>query len=96
MIIWIVGGSSTKHNHHQHGKFTVSWRVHILVMVVAKGENLYGSVQIENIRGNQDLYVQTDVFLIVGVFGNLRKMSANYYGSDPVHYYTLPNFAGGQ
>ena len=40
-----------------------------------------------------DLYLQTDVFLLTDVFENVRTMCIDYYGLDPAHYYTLPNFA---
>ena len=43
--------------------------------------------------GYQDLYLKTDVFLLTGVLKKIRDMCLNYYGLDPVCYYTLPIFA---
>ena len=40
-----------------------------------------------------DLYLRTDVLLLTGVFENFRDLCMEYYGLDPAHYYTLPNFA---
>ena len=40
-----------------------------------------------------DLYLRTDVLLLSDVFENFRDLCMEYYGLDPAHYYTLPNFA---
>ena len=40
-----------------------------------------------------DLYLRTDVSLLTDVFENFRDLCMEYYGLDPAHYYTLPNFA---
>ena len=40
-----------------------------------------------------DLYLQIDVLLLADVFENFRTMCVEYYGLDPAHYYTLPNYA---
>ena len=40
-----------------------------------------------------DLYLRTDVLLLTDVFENFRDLCMEYYGLDPAHYYTLPNFA---
>ena len=33
------------------------------------------------------------MYLLADVFENFRTMCMDYYGLDPAHYYTLPNFA---
>eukprot|EP00972_Heterocapsa_arctica_P074090 10937493-Heterocapsa_arctica.AAC.1 len=40
-----------------------------------------------------DLYLLTDVSLLADVFENVRNMCLEYYGLDPAHYLTLPNYA---
>ena len=42
-------------------------------------------------KGSADL--RTDVLLLTDVFENFKDLCMEYYGLDPAHYYTLPNFA---
>jgi len=37
--------------------------------------------------------LRTDVLLLTDVFENFRDLCLEYYGLDPAHYFTLPNFA---
>ena len=37
--------------------------------------------------------MKTDVLLLTDVFENFRDLCLKYYGLDPAHYFTLPNFA---
>ena len=39
-----------------------------------------------------DLYLSTDVLLLIDMFDNFRNSCMNYYGLDPAYYRTLPNF----
>ena len=48
---------------------------------------------IRNLGQYQDLYLRTDVLLLTDVFENFRDLCLEYYGLDPAHYFTLPNFA---
>ncbi len=48
---------------------------------------------IKNMGEYHDLYPKTDVLLLADVFENFRDMCIEYYGLDPAHYYTLPNYA---
>ena len=42
---------------------------------------------------NITIYLKTDVLLLADVYENVRDMCLEYYGLDPAHYYTLPNYA---
>ena len=48
---------------------------------------------IKNLGEYHDLYLMTDVYLLTGVFENVRDMCLNYYGLDPAYYITLPNYS---
>ena len=37
--------------------------------------------------------MKTDVLLLADVFENFRTICLDYYGLDPAHYFTTPNFA---
>ena len=63
-------------------------------MMIMNGLTVYGiSLKIKNLGEYHDLYLQTDVLQLADVFENFRTMCLNYYGLDPCHYYTLPNYA---
>ena len=40
-----------------------------------------------------DLYLKTDVLILVDVFENFRKTNKQYYNLDPVHYFSCPGSA---
>ena len=48
---------------------------------------------IRNLGQYHDLYLRTDVLLLTDVFEKFRDLCLEYYGLDPAHYFTLPNFA---
>ena len=58
-----------------------------------KAGNVWKHFKLLNLGEYHDLYLKTDVLLLTDVFENFRTMCLDYYGLDPAHYYTLPNFA---
>lgn len=58
-----------------------------------KAHRVWDHLKISNMGEYHDIYLQTNMFLLTDVFENFRTMYIDYYGLDPAHYYTLPNFA---
>ena len=58
-----------------------------------RAKNIWKHFNIKNLGEYHDLYLMTDVYLLTDVFENFRDMCINYYGLDPAHYITLPNFS---
>ena len=54
---------------------------------------IWNNSNIKNLGEYHDLYLMTDVYLLSDVFENFRDMCLNYYGLDPAHYITLPNYS---
>src|SRR2546425_3849684 len=50
-------------------------------------------LKLNTLRDYHDLYLKTDVLLLVDVFENFRKMSLEYYELDPAHYYSAPGLS---
>ena len=40
-----------------------------------------------------DLYLRTDVVLLMNVFETFRRVCLEKYGLDPSHFYTAPGLA---
>ena len=59
----------------------------------ARAKLVWNHFNIKDLGEYHDLYLQTDVLLLADVFENFKAMCVDYYGLDPAHYYTLPNFA---
>ena len=47
---------------------------------------------VQNIGDYHDLYLRTDVVLLVNVFEAFRDTCLKHYSLDPVHFYTVPGF----
>ena len=58
-----------------------------------RAKNIWEHFGIRNLGEYHDLYLQTDVLLLTDVFENFRDLCLEYYGLDPAHYITLPNFS---
>lgn len=48
---------------------------------------------INNMMEYTNLYLKTDILLLVDVFESFRISSINLYGLDPAHYYTTPGLS---
>ncbi|CAB0032319.1 unnamed protein product [Trichogramma brassicae] len=55
--------------------------------------SVWGSFKISNLGEYSDLYLKTDVLLLVEIFENFRKTCHEAYELDPAHYYTLPGYS---
>lgn len=56
-------------------------------------QNVWGAFNIKNLGEYHDLYLEGDVRLLTDIMENFRETAMTYYGLDPCHYLSLPNFA---
>ena len=55
--------------------------------------SIWQEFRIRNIGEYHDLYLRTDVVLLVNVFESFRRVCLENYGLDPSHFYTAPALA---
>ena len=53
-------------------------------------EDVWNTFNLRNMVEYHDLYLKTDILLLVDVFENFRKTCLTYYRLDPLHYVTSP------
>lgn len=56
-------------------------------------QNVWKTFNIANLGEYHDFYLRGDVSLLTDIMENFRETAMTYYGLDPCHYLSLPNFA---
>lgn len=57
-----------------------------------RAKHIWKQFKIRNLGEYSDLYLKTDVMLLVDIFETFRTKSKKTYGLDPAHYLTLPGY----
>ncbi|KAL6419506.1 hypothetical protein ACFW04_011350 [Cataglyphis niger] len=58
----------------------------------AHAEKVWKRFFIRTLGEYNNLYLKTDVLLLVDIFKNFRESCIKSYGLDPAYYYTLPGY----
>ena len=56
-------------------------------------KNVWNTFNLKNMGEYHDLYLKSDILLLVDVFENFRKTCLEYYKLDPCHYFTSPGLS---
>ena len=59
----------------------------------AHGKDVWTTFGCQNRGDYHDLYINTDVLLLVDVFEHFRKFCQEKYGLDTAHYYSAPGLS---
>ena len=66
---------------------------HITDKQYQHAQNVWNTFKLKSMGEYHDLYLKTDVLLLVDVFENIRKTCIQYYKLDPCHYFTSPGLS---
>ena len=58
-------------------------------------KDVWNTFNLKNMGEYHDLYLQTDILLLVDVFENFRKTCLTYYKLDPLHYISASSLSVG-
>ena len=56
-------------------------------------QNVWNTFDMRTMGEYHDLYLKSDILLLVDVFENFRKTCLQYYKLDPCHYFTSPGLS---
>ena len=56
-------------------------------------KKVWNTFQLQTMGEYHDLYLKSDILLLVDVFENFRKTCLQYYKLDPCHYFTSPGLS---
>ena len=56
-------------------------------------ENVWNTFKLQTMGEYHDLYLKSDILLLVDVFENLRKTCIQYYKLDPANYFSSPGLS---
>ena len=56
-------------------------------------KNVWLTFNLKSIGEYQDLYLKSDILLLLDVFENFRKTCLQYYKLDPCHYFSSPGLS---
>ena len=56
-------------------------------------KNVWNTFNLKNMGEYHDLYLKSDILLLVDVFENFRNTCLEYYKLDPCHYFTSPGLS---
>ena len=73
--------------------FSIMNNEHITDEDYQHAENVWNEFGLSSKGEYHDLYLKSDVLLLTDVFENFRKTCQQYYGLDPVHYFTSPGLS---
>ena len=73
--------------------FNIMNNEHITDEDYQHAQNVWNEFGLSSMGEYHDLYLKSDILLLTDVFENFRKMCQQYYGLDPVHYFTSPGLS---